>query len=90
MTASKSHGTALVTGASTGIGAIYADRPARRGYDLFLVACNHECLEAVAQRLTHETGRLVDLIAADLNNREALRPNLLRAMPAARYQVRAP
>ena len=69
MTTSKNHGTALVTGASSGIGAIYADRLARRGYDLILVARNRQRLEALAQRLTREEGRKVDLIVADLNNR---------------------
>ena len=70
MTASKNQGTALVTGASSGIGAIYADRLARRGYDLILVARNRERLEALAQRLTRETGRTVDLVVADLNDRK--------------------
>jgi NADP-dependent 3-hydroxy acid dehydrogenase YdfG len=70
MTTSKNHGTALVTGASSGIGAIYADRLARRGYDLILVARNRERLEALAQRLTREAGRQVDLVVADLNDRK--------------------
>ena len=70
MTASKNQGTALVTGASSGIGALYADRLARRGYDLILVARHRERLEALAQRLTHETGRQVDLVVADLNDRK--------------------
>jgi uncharacterized protein len=70
MTASKNQGTALVTGASSGIGVIYADRLARRGDDLILVARNRERLEALAQRLARYTGRKVDLVAADLNDRK--------------------
>lgn len=50
-------GTALITGASSGIGATYADRLAKRGYDLILVARNEARLTAVSARLTSETGR---------------------------------
>lgn len=63
-------GTALITGASTGIGSIYAERLARRGYDLILVARNRERLNALASRLTTETGRNVEVIQADLANAE--------------------
>ena len=61
--------TALITGASSGIGAIAADRLAKRGHDLILVARNRKRLEAVATRLRGETGRSVDVIVADLSER---------------------
>lgn len=62
-------GTALITGASTGIGAVYADRLARRGYDLILVARNEDRLSESAARLK-STGRRVEIIVADLTNKE--------------------
>ncbi len=65
-------GTALITGASAGIGAIYADRLAKRGYDLILVARNQERLSALADRLSADTGRSVATIAADLNDKASL------------------
>ena len=57
MSSPSPKGVALITGASTGIGAIYADRLAKRGYDLILVARNEQRLNAVAERLRAETGR---------------------------------
>jgi short-subunit dehydrogenase len=65
-------GTALITGASSGIGAIYADRLARRGYDLILVARNRDRLDRIASRLTTETGRTVEVVIADLGSNEGL------------------
>jgi len=65
-------GVALVTGASSGIGALYADRLARRGYDLIVVARNGERLHALADCLQVETGRCVTPLVADLARVEAL------------------
>lgn len=62
-------GTALITGASSGIGAVYAERLARRGHDLILVARNRDRLNALAKRLSDETGRNIEVMAADLSDR---------------------
>ena len=68
----RSKGTALITGASSGIGAVYADRLARRGYDLILVARNRDKLDKLAKRLTSETRRSVEVLPADLSNKADL------------------
>jgi short-subunit dehydrogenase len=65
MSASTSKGTALITGASTGIGAVYADRLAKRGYDLILVARSSQKLAEVAASLK-PLGRNIETIPADL------------------------
>ncbi|MBA0098689.1 SDR family oxidoreductase [Stenotrophomonas indicatrix] len=62
----------LITGASSGIGATYADRFARRGHDLVLVARDSARLEALAARLRQETGVAVDILPADLTQADAL------------------
>ncbi|MGM3176034.1 SDR family NAD(P)-dependent oxidoreductase [Dickeya lacustris] len=58
--------TVLITGASTGIGAIYADRFARRGHDLVIVARDQAKLETLAARLRQDYGVNVDVLPADL------------------------
>lgn len=72
MTQAAQLGTALITGASSGIGALYADRLARRGYDLVLVARNRERLDALAERLSTQNQRKVAVLVADLNDRASL------------------
>jgi short-subunit dehydrogenase len=66
MSIASKFGTALITGASTGIGATYADRLAHRGYDLILVARNASKLEKLAESLAAETGVRIQALPADL------------------------
>jgi uncharacterized protein len=61
-------GVALVTGASSGIGAVYADRLARRGHDVLLVARDRTRLEGVGARIRESTGRAVEILPADLTD----------------------
>ncbi|QWT19552.1 SDR family NAD(P)-dependent oxidoreductase [Bacillus sp. NP157] len=68
----ESKGTALVTGASSGIGEVYAQRLADRGYDLILVARRLDRLQALGQKITERTGRKVEALQADLTDRADL------------------
>ncbi|MBT0670651.1 SDR family oxidoreductase [Novosphingobium profundi] len=65
-------GTFLITGASDGIGAVYAERLARRGHDLVLVARRGDKLAELATRLSAESNVEIAIIAADLANSEGL------------------
>jgi uncharacterized protein len=68
----ETKGIALITGASSGIGAVYADRLAKRGYDLILAARNRSRLAALAGQLRSETGRSIEVVPADLNDKADL------------------
>jgi hypothetical protein len=73
MSLQQTKGTALVTGSSSGIGALYADRLARRGYDLILVARDKAKLDTLAAKLAKDTGRKIEVLPADLNAKADLR-----------------
>jgi short-subunit dehydrogenase len=69
MSQSNGKGVALITGGSTGIGAAYADRLARRGYRLILTARDAGRLQETAERL-RAAGAEVEILAADLGTRD--------------------
>jgi short-subunit dehydrogenase len=70
---STSHkGTALITGASSGIGKVYADRLAHRGYDLILVARDKDRLTSLAAKLKAEAGVNAEVLQADLTDKSDL------------------
>src|SRR3712207_1363802 len=80
MSTQTSQGTALITGASAGIGAVYADRLARRGYDLVLVARDETKLHALASRLRDVTGATIEVLPADLANANDTRKVVMRLL----------
>ena len=63
----------LITGASTGIGAVYAGRFAKRGHDLVMVARHRGRMEVLANRLRGDSGVAIDILQADLSDPQALR-----------------
>ncbi|WP_293675824.1 SDR family oxidoreductase [uncultured Phenylobacterium sp.] len=80
-------GVALITGASAGMGEVYADRLAGRGFDLILVARDSMRLEAVASRLIQATGRQVETLTADLGRADHVDDIVLRLRDDARISM---
>src|SRR6185369_11642926 len=68
MNKQNERGVAVITGASSGIGATYAERLARRGYDLLLVARDQARLVDLAARLRAASGVEVETSRADLTD----------------------
>ncbi len=80
-----SFGTALVTGVLSGITAIYADRLAKRGHYLILIAGNEARLSALLGHLTNETGRAAKVRTRIEAARRAISQHFGNAVPASRY-----
>ncbi|HEX4547907.1 SDR family oxidoreductase [Pseudomonas sp.] len=72
MKSGQTLGTALITGASSGIGAVYAERLAARGFNLLLVARDQVRLETAATEIRGTYGVKVEVFKADLTRRENL------------------
>lgn len=72
MEKNKTMGTAVITGASSGLGEVFAERLAKRGYDLKLVARRKDRLDAIAEKLENQYGVKVNNLVADLGSQADL------------------
>jgi short-subunit dehydrogenase len=79
--------TILITGASSGIGAVYAQRFAQRGHDLVLVARDKGRLDALAARLRETHNVAIDVLQADLTQQVDLAAVEARLREDARIGV---
>ncbi|WP_460117015.1 SDR family NAD(P)-dependent oxidoreductase [Pseudomonas sp. S2_C03] len=70
MNSPQFQGIAVVTGASSGIGAFYAERLAARGFDLLLVARDQQRMDAAAHKLRSRHGVQVEVLKADLTQKD--------------------
>ena len=64
--------TAFITGASSGIGAIYAERLAARGYNLILAARREDRLQALADQLQARYAIQASILKADLSEEHGI------------------
>lgn len=81
------HPTVLITGASSGIGAVYAERFAQRGHDLVLVARDKVRLDALAARLREAHSVSIDVLQADLTQQADLEAVEARLRTDARIGI---
>jgi NADP-dependent 3-hydroxy acid dehydrogenase YdfG len=86
MSGLQRNGSALITGASTGIGAVYAARLARRGYDLILVSRDKERLNQLGKEIATKAGRRADARLADLT----VKGDVLRIEDRLRSEINRP